>query len=128
MQVQYIFEPRGRYSSIIQEGRTFLGPTDHTFFKSIGFRADPYMGHIHWKYPLLATLLDRWDAQTCTFHLPIGEMTITIEDIHKLYRLPVYGQRIQHVVDRARALLTISYLSRAAQVNTIIFKITFGGI
>jgi len=49
------------------------------------------MGHIHWEYPLLAALLDRWDARTYTFHLATREMTITIEDMHRLYRLPIHG-------------------------------------
>ena len=72
------------------------------------------MGRIHWEYPLLAALLDRWDAVTCTFHLSTGEMTVIVEDIHRLYRLPVHGQRIQHLVDRIGALPAISYLYGAA--------------
>ena len=86
------------------------------------------MACIHWEYPLLVALLDRWDAKTCTFHLPTGEMTITVEDIYRLYQLPIHGQRIQHIVDRARALPAISYLYGVAQVNTIVSEITSRGI
>lgn len=79
------------------------------------------MGRIHWEYPLLVALLDRWDACTCTFHLLIKKMTIIVEDIHRLYRLPIHGQRIQHLVDKVGALLMISYLYGVDHVNTIIF-------
>jgi len=82
LHVQDIFEPHGRYPSIIQVGTEFLGPTDNTFFKMVGFGMGPYIGHIHWDYPLLAALLDRWDAHTLTFHLPTREMMITVEEIH----------------------------------------------
>ena len=75
-------------------GREFLGPADHTFFRMVGFGMGPYIGRIHFEYPLLVALLDRWDAHTSTSHLPIGEMMITIEDIHRLYRIPIHGQRI----------------------------------
>ena len=86
------------------------------------------MGRIDWKCSLLATLLDRWDVVTCTFYLSTREMTIIVEDIHRLYRLPIHGQRILHVVDRAGALIVISYLYGATRVDTIMSEIISGGI
>jgi len=90
LQVRDIFKPHGRNPSIFQVGREFLGPFDHTFFSTIGFSIGPYVGCIHWEYPLLAALLDRWDAYTSTFHLPTREMMIIVEDIHQLYRLLIH--------------------------------------
>ncbi|KAH9296025.1 hypothetical protein KI387_039613, partial [Taxus chinensis] len=29
---------------------------------------------------LMVALIDRWDSVTNTFHLPTGEMTVTLED------------------------------------------------
>jgi len=66
----------------------------------MGFGVGSYMGCIHYEYPLLAALLKRWKSTTSTFHLLIGEMTITMEDIHHLYCLPIYVQRIHNSIDR----------------------------
>jgi hypothetical protein len=30
--------------------------------------------------PLIATFMDRWRPETHTFHLPVGEMTLSLED------------------------------------------------
>ena len=62
---------------------------DHTFLQSVGFDVGPYIGHIHLDYPLVVALLERWDSTMSTFHLLIGEMMITMEDIHHLYQLPI---------------------------------------
>lgn len=52
------------------------------------------MDCIHYDYPLLDTLLERWDSMTSTFDLPIGEMIVTIEEIHRLYHLLVHDRRV----------------------------------
>jgi hypothetical protein len=30
--------------------------------------------------PLIAAFMDRWQPETHTFHLPVGEMTLSLED------------------------------------------------
>ena len=40
---------------------------------------------------LLAALLDRWCPETHTFHLPVGEMTPTLQDVAMLLGLPCAG-------------------------------------
>ena len=42
---------------------------------------------------LLAGLLERWRPETHTFHLPVGEMTVTLEDVSCLWALPTRGYR-----------------------------------
>lgn len=54
---------------------------DYAFFWIVDFGVGPFMDHIHWDYPLLATFLNIWDSTTSTFHLPIGEMIVTITSI-----------------------------------------------
>uniref|UniRef100_A0ACD5W6T0 Uncharacterized protein n=1 Tax=Avena sativa TaxID=4498 RepID=A0ACD5W6T0_AVESA len=39
----------------------------------------------------LTALVDRWHVETHTFHLPCGEMTITLQDMAMLTALPISG-------------------------------------
>ncbi|XP_012700896.1 protein MAIN-LIKE 1-like [Setaria italica] len=48
----------------------------------------------HFDMSLLAALLDRWQLETHTFHLPVGEMTLILEDISMLLGLPCAGSAI----------------------------------
>ena len=41
---------------------------------------------------LLAALVDRWRLETYTFHLPVGEMTPTLQDVAILLDLPCAGR------------------------------------
>ena len=43
---------------------------------------------------LLAALLDRWRPETHTFHLPVGEMTTTLQDVAMLLGLPYAGRAV----------------------------------
>ncbi|WVZ64417.1 hypothetical protein U9M48_013930, partial [Paspalum notatum var. saurae] len=45
---------------------------------------------------LLTALVDRWRPETHTFHLPCGEMTITLEDTVMILGLPVDGSPVIH--------------------------------
>ncbi|WVZ85625.1 hypothetical protein U9M48_032527, partial [Paspalum notatum var. saurae] len=42
----------------------------------------------------LTALTDRWRPETHSFHLPCGEMTITLEDVAMLLGLPIRGQPV----------------------------------
>ncbi|CAI0378821.1 unnamed protein product [Linum tenue] len=43
---------------------------------------------------LLTAMVERWCPETHTFHLPEGEMTITLKDVAILTRLPITGDAI----------------------------------
>lgn len=43
------------------------------------------MGFIH-------ALVERWRPETNTFHLPIGETTVTLQDVNVLWGLPIDGE------------------------------------
>ena len=43
---------------------------------------------------LLTALVERFHSETNTFHLPVGEMTITLEDIWRILRIPFHGARV----------------------------------
>uniref|UniRef100_A0A453J5B5 Aminotransferase-like plant mobile domain-containing protein n=1 Tax=Aegilops tauschii subsp. strangulata TaxID=200361 RepID=A0A453J5B5_AEGTS len=40
----------------------------------------------------IAALTDRWRPETHSFHLALGEMTVTLEDIAMISGLPIEGR------------------------------------
>jgi len=40
-------------------------------------------------------MAERWHQETSNFHLPVGEMTITLDDVACLLGIPVIGRLIQ---------------------------------
>jgi hypothetical protein len=42
--------------------------------------------------PLIAAFMDRWRPETHTFYLPVGEMTLSLEDAAMLGGLPCSGE------------------------------------
>ena len=48
---------------------------------------------------LIAALVERWRPETQTFHLPFGEMTVTLQDVSVLWGLPIQGVPISGISD-----------------------------
>ena len=40
---------------------------------------------------LISAFVERWHRETSTFHLPVGEFTITLDDVASLLHLPITG-------------------------------------
>ncbi|KAL5166059.1 Protein MAIN-LIKE 1 [Glycine soja] len=40
---------------------------------------------------LISAFVERWHRETSTFHLPVGELTITLDDVSSLLHLPISG-------------------------------------
>ncbi|XP_012846419.1 PREDICTED: serine/threonine-protein phosphatase 7 long form homolog [Erythranthe guttata] len=53
---------------------------------------------------LLRAFVERWHPTTCTFHLPVGEMTITLDDVSTLIGLPVVGRASCGVYPDSKAM------------------------
>uniref|UniRef100_K3ZC83 SWIM-type domain-containing protein n=1 Tax=Setaria italica TaxID=4555 RepID=K3ZC83_SETIT len=48
--------------------------------------------------PLLTAMVDRWRPETHTFHMPFGEMTITMQDAAMILGLPLHGQPVTSII------------------------------
>jgi hypothetical protein len=51
-------------------------------------------------HPALTALIDRWRPETHSFHLPCGEMTVTLEDWGMITAMPIEGQALTGRVER----------------------------
>ncbi|KAH9325495.1 hypothetical protein KI387_005673, partial [Taxus chinensis] len=45
----------------------------------------------------MVALIERWDPAANVFHLPTGEMTVTLEDVYRILRLPIEGEAVFQV-------------------------------
>ncbi|XP_059064182.1 uncharacterized protein LOC131856415 [Cryptomeria japonica] len=54
---------------------------------------------------LLTALAKRWHSETCFFHLAMGEMTVTLEDIWRILHIPIRGELVTY--DRHLGTTTI---------------------
>ena len=52
---------------------------------------------------LIAELVERWHPETHTFHLPFGEMTVTLQDVSALWGLPIQGVPVGGISDPTEA-------------------------
>ncbi|KAM0902127.1 hypothetical protein ACQ4PT_019507 [Festuca glaucescens] len=71
-----------RYTQYIK--KTGLLPFIHLVSRSM-----PYMNPC-----AITALVDRWRPETHSFHLPCGEMTVTLQDVSMILALPIKGQPV----------------------------------
>lgn len=48
---------------------------------------------------MMTALCEQWHSETSSFHLPIGEATITLEDVWQILCLSIHGERVIYDVD-----------------------------
>jgi hypothetical protein len=85
-----------------------------------------YTGFSTVTHAMICALCERWHTKTSSFHLPVGEMTITLDDVYNLLHLPIQGCMMDHdaVVDRDRGidlmirLLGMSDVAAPAEAKT----------
>ncbi|XP_016195952.1 serine/threonine-protein phosphatase 7 long form homolog [Arachis ipaensis] len=54
---------------------------------------------------LLSALVERWRPETHTFHLPVGEVTVTLEDVSYILGLPINGEAVTGKSDSSHQFL-----------------------
>ncbi|RVX02949.1 Serine/threonine-protein phosphatase 7 long form-like [Vitis vinifera] len=74
-----------------------------------GFYGEYLIGHITLDWGLITSLVERWRPETHTFHLPVGEMTITLQDVAVILGLRIHGLPITGTCDIDCAVLAHLY-------------------
>ncbi|KAH1216995.1 Protein MAIN-LIKE 1 [Glycine max] len=72
---------------------------------------------------ILSTFVERWHQETSSFHLPVGELTITLDDASSRLHLPVMGDlhafEPLHVDDAVQMLVDLLMVStKSARAET----------
>ena len=70
---------------------------DHRVLRCLlraGFYGVYRIGPIRLDHHLITTLVERWRIETRTFHFPVGESTVTLQDVAILFGLPVDGHAV----------------------------------
>ncbi|KAL0306231.1 UNVERIFIED_CONTAM: Serine/threonine-protein phosphatase 7 long form [Sesamum radiatum] len=74
-----------------------LDPRVQQMMLKAGFYGVYKAGRMRLDHALITALVERWRPETHTFHLPVGEATVTLQDISVLWGLPVDGDPITGV-------------------------------
>mgnify|MGYP004632366653 CR=1 FL=1 len=70
------------------------------YLQQAGFMGIACMPFIHIDWHLITALVERWRPETHTFHMPSGEVTLTLQDVEVQLGLRVDGLPIQGSTDR----------------------------
>ncbi|KAL3637178.1 hypothetical protein CASFOL_019477 [Castilleja foliolosa] len=63
--------------------------------------------------PLISALVERWRKETNTFHMTVGEMTVTLEDVVYMLGLRVDGEPVIGVTHTTCESVCVKYLGKA---------------
>ncbi|QHO37872.1 uncharacterized protein DS421_4g115380 [Arachis hypogaea] len=74
------YMPSDRYNLIV-EG----------FLQDTGFNYVSQIGVVQCQAALVNALIERWRPETHSFHFPVGECAVTLEDVALIYGLPTNG-------------------------------------
>nr|XP_016513379.1 PREDICTED: serine/threonine-protein phosphatase 7 long form homolog [Nicotiana tabacum] len=79
-----------------------------------GFYRIVEIGRLQLDWSLITALIEWWRPETHTLHLPIGEATITLQDVEVMYGLPVDGHPValSHAMREQIGLQYLSMLQR----------------
>ena len=67
---------------------------------------------------LISSFVERWHRETSSFHLPVGEVSITLDDVVSLLHLPIVGafHDFQPLCTDETVLLLVELLMVSAEV------------
>jgi len=65
----------------------------------------------------MPVFVERWHKKTSSFHIPIGEVTITMNDVVSLLHLPIVG--VFHSFKQLHVDDTVDMLVELLEVNAV---------
>ncbi|KAI4308061.1 hypothetical protein L6164_031178 [Bauhinia variegata] len=65
--------------------------------------------------PLISALVERWRRETNTFHLNVGEMTVTLKDVALLLGLSIDGEPVMGITYTSCSSVCEKYLGRSPE-------------
>lgn len=71
--------------------RAKLSTVEWAWIEAIGLGYMAEMPHVRSYMTMLKALIERWRSKTMNLHLSNGEITINVEDMYWIYRLPIQG-------------------------------------
>nr|GMC68115.1 serine/threonine-protein phosphatase 7 long form homolog [Ipomoea batatas] len=81
--------------------------------REAGFLAITRLGYMKLDHHLITALVERWRPEVHAFHLPFGEVTITLQDVEVLLGLKVDGRPVIGKIDQSK-------LVRFAQIENLL--------
>lgn len=69
-----------------------MGDEERHALLDLGFFYVTYMPIIRENRGMLTILAEKWHFEASSFHLPIGEVIVIIEDVYKILGLPIQGE------------------------------------
>jgi hypothetical protein len=93
----HIVKPINHWARILSLRR----PNDNAnwfwgLLKESGLHDLVYLGYATVPHALQMTLCERWHNETSNFHMVLGEMTVTLDDVACLMHLPIEGRMLSH--------------------------------
>ncbi|XP_040954776.1 protein MAIN-LIKE 1-like [Gossypium hirsutum] len=83
-----IVRPRLHDPSYFPDQRVIL------YLNVAGFGVAAYIQIFELQADLISALVERWRPETHTFHLPCGEVSITLQDVAVQLRLSINGEAV----------------------------------
>ncbi|XP_057873905.2 protein MAIN-LIKE 1-like [Cryptomeria japonica] len=74
--------------------RDHLLDEDVAHIRHLGLYHVLHLREITTNRALITALVERWHFETCTFHLPTSEASITLEDVWRILHIPIHGDRV----------------------------------
>jgi hypothetical protein len=79
-------------------------------------------GFSHLDRSPLSAFVDRWRRETSIFHIPSGEITVTLDDVYCLLHLATVGTLLDHhsIIGKVEAInLMVTYLGASPTDNQV---------
>ena len=103
----------------VREQSGWLHPRFIPYLQRAGFYCIAKLGFIKMDWALIIALVERWRQETYTFHLPHGEMTITLQDVSVMLGLSVDGEVLVGSIDSNWSELCLQLLGVSPPPNKL---------